>query len=68
MTIQLPDSVRSALEEIGRREKRSVEDVPGRLVEEAVALLRMRQWRQERRPDAERAGFQTEQDLFRAVS
>ena len=68
LTIQLPDSLRASLDEIGRRQHRPVEEVARQMIEKALFLDRLRQMRQELRPYAQAAGFNNDEDVFKAVS
>ena len=68
LTIQIPDALRASLAEIGQRKHRPVEEVAREMLEKALWLERLRRLRQELRPYAQSAGFQTDDDVFKAVS
>jgi len=68
MTVQLPDELRAALEEIGRRQDRPAEEIAREIIEKALFLERFDQMRAEMQPFAQAAGFLSEEDIFRAVS
>jgi hypothetical protein len=68
LIIAIPDSLRASLDEIGRQKDRPIEDVALEMLEKALFLERFRQLRQEFRPYAQKAGFQTDEDVFKAIS
>jgi predicted transcriptional regulator len=68
LTIKLPDDSGETLEEIGRRQHRSVEDVAEDILQRALAVARWRQNREHLQPRAEAAGFRSEDDILDATS
>jgi predicted transcriptional regulator len=64
LTIKLPDDSGQTLEELGRRQCRSAEDV----AERALAVARWRQNREQLQSRAEAAGFRCEDDILDAIS
>lgn len=68
LTIQLPDDSGDMLEEIGRRQSRSAEDVARDILERTLVVARLRQIRVKLQPQAEAAGFRGEQDILDAIS
>jgi len=68
ITIQLPDDSGEALEELSRRQQRSAEDVAEDILQRYLAVARWRQNRERLQPRAEKAGFGSEEDIFRAIS
>jgi predicted transcriptional regulator len=68
LTIQLPDDSGQTLEELGRRQCRSAEDVAEDILERALAVARWRQNREQLQSGAEAAGFRCEDDILDAIS
>ena len=68
ITLDIPDSLRTSLDELGRQKHLPVEELAREMLEKALILERFRQLRQELRPYAQAAGFNTDEDVFKAVS
>ncbi len=68
LTIELPDDFCQTLEELGRRQCRSAEDVAEDILERALAVARWRQNREQLQSRAEAAGFRSEDDILDAIS
>jgi len=68
ITIQLPDESREALEELGRRQHRSAEDVAEDILQRYLAVSRWRKNRDRLQPRAEAAGFHGEDDVIDGIS
>jgi len=68
LTINLPDDSGQTLEELGRRQCRSAEDVAEDILERALAVARWRQNREQLQLRAEAAGFRGEDDILDAIS
>ncbi len=68
LTIKLPDDSGQTLEELGRRQCRSAEDVAEDILERALAVARWRQNREQLQSRAEAAGFRSEDDILDAIS
>ena len=68
LTIKLPDDSGETLEELGRRQCRSAEDVAEDILERALAVARWRQNREQLQSRAEAAGLQSEDDILDAIS
>jgi len=67
-TVQLPDTLRAALDEVSRRQDRTAEEVARDMIEKALFLERFDQMRAQMQPFAQAAGFSAEEAIFRAVS
>lgn len=68
LTIKLPDDSGQTLEELGRRQRRSAEDVAEDILQRALAVARWRQSREQLQSRAEAAGFRSEDDILDAIS
>lgn len=68
LTIRLPDESSETLEEIGRRQGRAPEEVAQDILQRALDVARLRQLRDQLRPQAEAAGFRSEDDILDAIS
>ena len=64
LTIKLPDDSGQTLEELGRRQCRSAEDI----LERALVVARWRQNREQLQSRAEAAGLRSEDDILDAIS
>ena len=68
MTIRIPDVLRKDLEKLCKKQHRSTSDVVRESLRKYLALEQMNQLRETLRPQAEQAGFLSDEDVFKAVS
>lgn len=68
MTIHLPDDLEERLREFSRRERRSLEEVVFEILRRRLILDRFGDLCRESEALAKAAGFESEDDLLRAVS
>ena len=68
LIIKLPDDSSQTLEELGRRQCRSAEDVAEDILERALAVARWRQNREQLQSRAEAAGLRCGDDILAAIS
>jgi predicted transcriptional regulator len=68
LTIEIPDDSGQTLEELGQRQNRSAEDVAQEILQRVLSVARFRQLREELQPQAEAAGFCSEDEILDAIS
>ena len=68
LIIKLPDDSGQTLEELGRRQCRSAEDVAEDILERALAVARWRENREQIQAGAEAGGLRCEEDILDAMS
>ena len=68
LTIETPDESGQTLDELGRRQNRSAEEVALEILQRALAVVRLRQLRRELQPDAETTDYCSEDDILDAIS
>jgi len=68
LTIHLPDELGQQLEELCRRERRSPEDTVCEILRRQLVLDRFHELCRASEPLAKAAGFESEEDVLRAIS
>lgn len=68
LTIRLPETLKSDLDEISREENRAVSDIVRESLRRYIAIERFRTVRKKILPFAEAQGLLTDEDVFKALS
>jgi len=68
LTINLPDDLEGRLQEVSRRRHRSPEETVCEILRHRLQLDRFHDLCQQSEPLAKAAGFDSEEDLLRAIS
>jgi len=68
LTIRLPDTLRTDLDEICREQNKPVSNVVRDSLRHYVAVEKFRALRKKALPFAEAQGFVTDEDVFKAIS
>ena len=67
LTIRLPETLKTDLDEISREEKRGVSDIVRESLRRYIAIERFRSVRRKILPFAEAQGLLTDEDIFTAM-
>jgi predicted transcriptional regulator len=67
LTIRLPETLKTDLDEISREEKRGVSDIVRESLRRYIAIERFRSVRRKILPFAEAQGLLTDEDIFKAL-
>jgi predicted transcriptional regulator len=68
LTIRLPESLKSELDEISREENEAISDIVRESLRRYVAVRRFRSVRKRILPFAEAQGLLTDEDVFKSLS
>jgi len=68
ITVRLPESLKSELDEISRDENRAISDIVRESLRRYVAIEKFRSVRRRILPFAEAQGLLTDDDIFKALS
>ena len=68
LTIRIPTELERKLQKLCKQQHRSASDVVRESLRRYVVAEQLREAREKMRPYAERAGFFTDEDVFKAVS
>ena len=68
LNVRIPEPLRRALQDLGRRQKRPVSEIVRDSLNRYVAAERFKALRRKTMPFAEAQGLLTDEDVFKAIS